>query len=165
MEKRTCRKCLERKPLTTQYFNLLSTGYWRGSCKICMAANTKRLYDADPQKVIDRVANYKEQKSNAIGSYDASDVSYIRNKVGDLCFYCGVPLRGGGEVDHMTPVSRNGSNLRTNLTLACRTCNRDKHNKTAAEFFAWRRRLGLSVREDTASTSNSRSGGRGKARR
>lgn len=165
MEKRTCRKCHEKKPLTIAYFNLLSTGYWRGSCKICMASNTKRHYDANPQKVIDRVAKYKEQKSNAIGSYDASDVSYIRKKVGDRCFYCGTRLLGGGEVDHMTPVSRNGTNLRTNLTLACRTCNRDKHNKTAAEFFAWRRRLGLSVREDTASTSNFSSSGRAKARR
>ena len=164
MEMRACRKCLEEKPLTTEYFNLLSTGYWRGSCKICMAANTKRLYDEDPQKVIDRVSKYKRQKVDAAGSYDALDIAYIRKRVGDRCYYCGVALNGGGEVDHKTPVSKNGNNLRSNLTLACRTCNRDKHNKTAAEFVMWRRRLGLPVRKDIASTSNFSSSGRAKAR-
>lgn len=165
MEMRTCRKCLEEKPLTTDYFNLLSTGKWRWSCKVCMAANTKRLYDEDPQKVIDRVSKYKQQKSTVVGTYDDLDIAHLRKKVDDRCFYCGVALNGGGEVDHKTPISRGGNNLRRNLTLACRTCNRDKTNKTVAEFLAWRRRLGLPVRKDVTSTSNFSSNGRAKARR
>lgn len=51
------------------------------------------------------------------------------------CTYCGD--RGGRlECDHVVPVSRGGSNELTNLTTACRKCNRNKRAKTPAEWKA-----------------------------
>jgi 5-methylcytosine-specific restriction endonuclease McrA len=49
------------------------------------------------------------------------------------CAYCGaegLPL----EVEHIVPKSRGGSDRISNLTLACRSCNQSKGNKTAEEF-------------------------------
>ena len=49
------------------------------------------------------------------------------------CKYCGE--RGGRlECDHITPVSRGGSNDRSNLATACRPCNRAKRDKTPEEW-------------------------------
>jgi 5-methylcytosine-specific restriction endonuclease McrA len=148
VETKTCSKCGETKPLTFGYFNALPSGNWRGTCKICMAANTRRHYEAHPEKVIARVAKYKEQKAAAGGSYTNEDIDQIRCALDDRCAYCGDSLNGGGEIDHKTPVSKGGDSSPDNLTLACRTCNRDKHSKTSNEFFAWRRSHGLTVRGD-----------------
>lgn len=141
-----CTKCGERKPATRVYFNLLPSGSFRGACKRCMAANTRAHYRKDPDKVKARVALYKDQKAAAEGAYGQSDIDLIRDELGDRCNYCGQPLDGGGEVDHKLPISRGGSNWPSNLTLACLTCNRDKHAKTVQEFIEWRIKRGLPVR-------------------
>ena len=49
------------------------------------------------------------------------------------CQYCG--QRGGKlECDHIHPVSRGGTHEDSNLTTACRACNRDKRAKTLLEW-------------------------------
>lgn len=58
---------------------------------------------------------------------------YLLEKFGSKCAYCGaegVPL----EVEHIIPIDRGGSDRASNLTLACRECNRKKGNRTAEEF-------------------------------
>lgn len=53
------------------------------------------------------------------------------------CKYCG--KRGGIlEVDHIIPISKNGTNHLSNLTTACRSCNRQKRDKTISEFNKWK---------------------------
>ena len=61
----------------------------------------------------------------------------IRSRIFDrdnyTCTYCGT--RGGQlECDHVHPVSRGGGNSDSNLTTACKPCNRDKGNKTLDEW-------------------------------
>ena len=141
MDTKTCTKCGTAKPLTTEHYNQLPSGGWRGTCKNCMAANMRRHYQNDPEKVKARVRKYATQKTAAGGSHDAWDIANIRRRLGDKCAYCRIPLNGAGEIDHKTPISQGGDNSPENLTLACRTCNRDKHGKTAAEFRAWRQHM------------------------
>lgn len=53
------------------------------------------------------------------------------------CNYCG--KRGGLlECDHITPISKGGTNDIKNLTTSCRYCNRQKKDKSVDEFLAWR---------------------------
>jgi hypothetical protein len=56
---------------------------------------------------------------------------------GYTCVYC---FQYGGklEADHITPLSRGGSNDLSNLVTACRRCNRQKRDKTVREFIVWR---------------------------
>lgn len=59
------------------------------------------------------------------------------------CQYCG--KRGGKlEADHIIPFSKGGSDDMENLTTACRTCNRQKRDKSVEEFLIWRQRHGTS---------------------
>lgn len=51
------------------------------------------------------------------------------------CFYCGELLASGKiEIDHIIPVTLNGSGQNKNLCLACYPCNRLKSNKSLDEF-------------------------------
>lgn len=67
---------------------------------------------------------------------DRQNLSHLYDSLvsywGQRCVYCGVD--GDLEIEHIVPISRGGTNSRTNLTLACRACNQKKGNKTAAEF-------------------------------
>ncbi len=138
-----CNKCDELKPQNTEHFNKLPSGNYRGTCKTCMAANTKKHYYENPQAVKSRVDKYKRQKDVAEGNCSKAEADKIRRTQQDLCFYCGVGLSGRGELDHKDPISRGGSNWPSNMAWACITCNRDKHNKTVAEFIKWRISLDL----------------------
>lgn len=139
-----CSKCGEKKPSTTEHFNMLPSGNLRGACKKCMAVNTRNHYYRDPQRVMDRVTKYKKQIESAGGYCSDLEVRNIREAQDDRCAYCGVDLKGGGELDHKTPVSRGGNSWPSNMAWTCRTCNRDKHNKTNEEFSKWRIQRGLS---------------------
>ena len=135
---KSCTKCKELKPEASGYYNLLPSGNFRGACKKCMAANTRKHYYKDPQRVKDRVTKYNSKKESNGGYCSDLDARNIREAQDDRCAYCGVDLYGGGELDHKTPVSRNGNSWPANMAWACRTCNRDKHDKTVAEFLLWR---------------------------
>lgn len=144
MPNRTCRKCGIEKPLTLAFFNK-PQGYWRRVCMVCMAANTARNYAEKPELKVENRRRYNENKANAEGVCTPHDIAVIRETQRDECFYCGIDLHGGGEKDHKTPLSKGGSNWPANMALACRSCNRDKHNKSAYEFFQWRKLRGLPV--------------------
>ncbi len=72
-----------------------------------------------------------EYQQGELAGYEVRE--YLLEKFGRRCCYCGatdVQL----EIEHIVPKSRGGSNRVTNLCLACRPCNIDKANQTAAEF-------------------------------
>lgn len=51
------------------------------------------------------------------------------------CTYCG-QIGGKLEADHILAVSKGGNNELSNLTTACRRCNRRKRDKSAEQFRA-----------------------------
>jgi len=53
------------------------------------------------------------------------------------CHYCG-QVGGILEIDHLTPISRGGTNDLNNLKASCRKCNRQKKDKTEQEYLTWR---------------------------
>lgn len=147
MNTRTCRKCLEAKPCTTKFFGHNPQGGFRHVCRTCMAANNRRLHAANPEQTQRRRESYKQRLETAAGFHTDNDILQIRKRHKDTCFYCGDALQGGGEKDHVVPLSSGGSNWAKNITLACRSCNRDKYDKSVPEFAQWRQRLGLKVSE------------------
>lgn len=145
-----CNKCEQVFPLTREYFGQTKQKSgrvtFRQVCRACIRANTARHYAEAPEKVIARVARRKLQDESAKGSCTPNDIAAIRRRLSDRCRYCNTALNGGGEIEHMTPISRSGSHWPQNLTLACFQCNKEKHGKTEAEYVKWRRERGLSVR-------------------
>lgn len=55
------------------------------------------------------------------------------------CVYCGIDLDDDSHTDdHVIPLSRGGSNLRTNMAPSCLPCNMAKGPLTASEYLATR---------------------------
>lgn len=71
-----------------------------------------------------------------------ADVKRVFRKSAGRCQYCRddtAPL----ELEHVMPLSRGGRHAKANVVAACRTCNRQKSNKTVMEWRVWRRSIGL----------------------
>lgn len=143
--RKTCTTCGVEKPQTTEFFNLLTGGYWRGSCKECRAAVSRKHHADNPQMTEARRASYNARKINAGGMCSALDLKILRERQDDLCAYCGDELKGSGELDHRISLINGGTNNIINLAWSCRTCNRDKGSKNAKEFLIWRKKLGLKI--------------------
>lgn len=146
-----CNKCDQIFPVTREFFGQTKQKSgrvtFRQVCRACMRANTARHYDEAPEKVIARVAHRKDQDARADGNYSDSDIARTRAELGDRCRYCDAPLNGGGEIEHLTPISRGGTHWPANITLACFQCNKEKHSKTLEEYLTWRKQRGLPTRE------------------
>jgi 5-methylcytosine-specific restriction endonuclease McrA len=72
----------------------------------------------------------------AVNDLSLFDWEELLNQWDRMCAYCGE--RGDLELEHKTPFTRGGDNTKSNVVPACRSCNRHKYNKTAAEFVAAR---------------------------
>ena len=53
-----------------------------------------------------------------------------------VCIYCG-RFSPTGEVDHVLPLSRGGTDAVYNLAWACQACNRSKGDRTVCEWVRW----------------------------
>ena len=151
LKNQSCTKCGEIYPLTRDNFGQTKQKSgnvtWRKVCRACMRKNTAKHYAKNPEKVIQRVAKRKQQDIKADGYFTENDISKIRKELVDKCRYCRKNLNGGGEVEHMTPISQGGSNRPSNITLACFQCNKEKHGKTLSQYIQWRKDRGLETYE------------------
>ena len=72
----------------------------------------------------------------------SSNLKQRLTECGNRCFYCKCGFKAGRDRerwrtwDHMTPISRGGSNELSNLVPCCFTCNNKKRWRTAEEFLA-----------------------------
>ena len=82
---------------------------------------------------------YKARKKNGgVLSVKTLQLVYEDNikKYGTLtCYLCLNPIPFGlDDLEHKIPLSRGGTNDYCNLSVACRHCNRTKHDKTEEEY-------------------------------
>ncbi len=100
--------------------------------KICpLEAISMELVRFDTQLMANAEVSGVEYQQGELAGYEVR--AYLLEKFGRRCCYCGatdVAL----EIEHIIPKSRGGSNRVSNLCTACRPCNVDKANRTAAEF-------------------------------
>jgi 5-methylcytosine-specific restriction endonuclease McrA len=156
-----CKDCGKEYPETREYFGQYNNvrdgisriGY-RNSCRKCMAERTAKHSKNNPHQVRARWESRKRLQDNALGFYMTSDLTKLRRELNDKCRFCGAPLNGAGEVDHLTPLARGGTKYARNLTLACLKCNREKTNKTLDEYRKWRTERGLKNRKISPASEN-----------
>ena len=80
------------------------------------------------------------KRSNLTSRPEVRDklLSPQRNK----CVYCSTPIsvqRDNYEIDHKTPLARQGTDSVENLQALCRSCNKEKSARTHAEYQHYRR--------------------------
>lgn len=96
-------------------------------------ARVKAWVKANPLKKKRHVQLHRARKASAVGSFSPSDVEMLLLEQGGRC-PCGCDISKNYTIDHMTPLSRGGSNWPDNLQLLCRSCNSSKNTKTMAEW-------------------------------
>ena len=88
------------------------------------------------QRRLIRLAAAYNQKAARLGVPGIVSASDLFQKPRS-CRYCGIGLEPGqGTFDHVMPFDRGGTNDNDNIVRCCLTCNREKFNKTPAEFTA-----------------------------
>lgn len=130
-ETKKCSTCGSIFPLTREFYGQqASTGGFRGRCRVCDRDAKARYAENNPDQIQEKWRRQNARRKAAGLPWSQDDVAVIRARLRDRCFYCGVTLFGGGEVDHMTSLAEGGTNEFRNLTLACLPCNRAKEAST-----------------------------------
>lgn len=95
----------------------------------------KRKWSSEnPEKIAAGRVRRRAARKNAGGSHTAEDLARIRLSQRGRCAICKAKLSGFGSVDHITALSRGGSDNPSNLQIVCRSCNSQKHAKDPIEF-------------------------------
>ena len=97
------------------------------------------------------MARAEGRRRGAEGYFGADDLARAWLRQRGECFYCGGRLgrtlaEGEHEADHITPVSKGGTNHPRNIALSCRPCNRSKHGSYLVEFKRRRAEEGRPIR-------------------
>lgn len=140
-----CKDCKRELPATKDYFGHTPNGNLRNQCRDC-----KKLYEKKYGKAHkDEQANRGEIRSERGGHLQLTQQEKwtLFTKQKGLCLCCGEKINKTDEteVDHLIPIAQGGANSIANLNLAHKQCNKEKHAKTLAEHWQWRKQRGLSV--------------------
>lgn len=81
-----------------------------------------------------RQIEVQARKNRIVGSFTLGDIEEIYALQREKCAICRRNLRHKFHIDHIIPVSRKGSNRRSNLQLLCASCNLSKWAKDPIDF-------------------------------
>ena len=99
---------------------------------------TKKWASENPEKAKrnSKVARHKRRalEKNAVGSFTAADIKAIFKDQRGKCAYCRKRLGADYHADHVTPLSKGGTNNRDNIQLTCDKCNLMKAAKDPLDF-------------------------------
>jgi 5-methylcytosine-specific restriction endonuclease McrA len=97
---------------------------------------SRRWKSANYEKVLAFNRNYRARRRAAQGTHTADDVRSILRMQRFRCAYCPTRLPDGVErhVDHITALTRGGTNDRRNLQILCQPCNSRKYNHDPIDF-------------------------------
>lgn len=94
----------------------------------------RRYYEENIEAVMVNSRNRRARKKKAAGKHSAADIAYLFKLQKGKCVFCLKPLiQTKFHIDHHTPLSKGGSNDRSNLRLLHNKCNLSKGARDPAE--------------------------------
>lgn len=144
---RKCTRCGETKLATREFFGSTPSGGLRGRCRTCMNRTSAEYERNNKEGRRKRDAKRASVDPDARAGFDESTKRALLKRQAGLCPCCFQPITSISlaEVDHATPLAKGGKHHPSNLMLAHAQCNKEKHNKTLAEHWEWRVRVGLDI--------------------
>ncbi|MBX3628172.1 MAG: HNH endonuclease [Rhizobacter sp.] len=79
-------------------------------------------------------------RKHAEGFYTSGDIAALYGLQDGKCYFCDAQLGKLGEkspfhIDHLSPISKGGTNWPGNLSLSCPDCNKRKYNQDTAKLW------------------------------
>ncbi len=82
-------------------------------------------------------ANHRAKKFGCVGKHNLQDIQELYIEQRKYCYWCACDLtKINRHVDHIVPLSKMGSNDKSNLCITCSTCNFSKGNKMPEEWMS-----------------------------
>lgn len=133
-------------PLSEEHRRKLSEGR-----KLSPKCHGPALYNwkGGQETYIERMRAHNKKRRDATRT--PVDARYLRLLLAfqrGRCFYCGCDITAAPSLEHLTPVSKGGTNASWNLVYACKSCNSRKHDYTLEEYAVKTGRPHLSDRYD-----------------
>lgn len=99
--------------------------------KILARARDWRRANMEHKNALTR--NRRAKLREATGAHTGADVLEILRRQGNKCAICRAKLDGKYHADHITPISRGGSNGKENIQVLCGPCNLTKSGRDPIE--------------------------------
>ena len=84
--------------------------------------------NADKAKSYKKNNKYKRREVLNSANLTAKQLAEWETSQYKICSYCGKPCELDYQLDHIEPLSKNGTHSLDNLTISCPTCNQSKSN-------------------------------------
>lgn len=119
---KTCKMC------SVRFANYKNIFFCSKECSIQYSIET-----AQPKK--ERAAKYRHKRRSQLNvELDVTYLTALLEAQGNDCFYCEQPMTSYRAVEHLTPVSKGGSNAIYNVVYSCKSCNSKKRDKTLEDW-------------------------------
>lgn len=109
-------------------------------------ARTRAYYKTPRGRAASQAADHRRRLHLDSQELTAVIIREVQAAAGGICVYCGEDFENG-HIDHIVPISKSGTNDRSNLVYVCARCNLSKHNKMPAE---WMENMNLPYRMGSA---------------
>ncbi len=106
---------------------------WREQHKEKRNADSRKFYATPKGKEARIVHQHNRRRSLAGVKLTRETLEELKSEYAGICPYCNRRI-ARGHLDHITPVSKGGTNARGNLVWVCAKCNRIKHNNRLLTF-------------------------------
>ena len=107
---------------------------YRAEHPTVVAETECRYRDSHPNTARVKRHNRRALEHGASGSHTTQDVQAQYDRQAGRCYWCQEKVGDKFHVDHVTPLSKGGSNGPENLVIACPACNRQKSDKHPMDF-------------------------------
>ena len=118
-----------------------SARYYEQNAELRRAKSLAWFY-ANPEKASAQRSKRRARVNGAEGTHTAEDIKRIGDAQKWKCHWCGKPTKRKYHVDHITPISKGGSNWPSNLAITCPRCNTSKHDSDPVTYA---QRIGLLI--------------------
>ena len=167
MKTKECGKCKLTKNIDQFHNNKSTKTGYSSRCKTCKSLSDATYRNANRNKILKKKQEYycnggkevlqqwyvnnpekvlakniraraKRRSKENLQNLPSKDFKVWLGTQIKLCVYCGCNCSSDFEIEHISPLSKEGQHELSNLAIVCHTCNQSKGSKELLHWLAWK---------------------------